>query len=185
MSKTSFQPLTCVLFIFTMFLNVSLYHSSASSQSLGIAAVVNDDVISLYDLEARLDLLIITSNQKNSAQLRKRLSRQTLNGLIDEKLKLEEAKRFGVKVAQDKLEQAFSNLEKQNKMPQGGLTEFLSLKGVDRLVLLNQIKASMAWRDTINKKFRYQISISEEEIDDVIKIAMLCDVFCCSNPCFP
>ena len=168
MSKTRFQPLTCVLFIFTMFLNVSLYYSSASSQSLGIAAVVNDDVISLYDLEARLDLLIITSNQKNSAQLRKRLSRQILNRLIDEKLKLQDAKRLGIKITQGKLEQEFSNMEKQNKMRQGGLSEFLKSKGIDRLVLLDQIEASMAWRETVNKKFRFRISISEEEIDDVI-----------------
>jgi peptidyl-prolyl cis-trans isomerase SurA len=168
MTRTRCQPLAFVLFIFTMMLSVFLYPSSASSQSLGIAAIVNDKVISLYDLEARLNLLVATSNQKDTAQLRKRLSRQTLNGLIDEKLKLEEAKRLGIKVAQGKLEQAFSALEKQNKMPQGGLTEFLSSKGVDRLVLLDQIKASMAWRDTINKKFRFRISISEEEIDDVI-----------------
>ena len=168
MSKIRLQPLTCVLFIFTIFLNVFLYQFSASSQSLGIAAVVNDDVISLYDLEERIDLLIITTNQKNSAQLRKRLSRQILNRLIDEKLKLQDAKRLGIKIAQGKLEQEFSYLEKQNKMRQGGLTEFLKSKGIDRLVLLDQIEASMAWRETVNKKFRFRISISEEEIDDVI-----------------
>ena len=168
MSKNKFRPLACILTIFSMILSVSFYTSSASSQGLGIAAIVNDEVISLYDLEERLDLLIITSNQKDSAQLRKRLTRQILNRLIDEKLKLQDAKRLGIKVAQGKLEQAFSDMEKQNKMPQGGLTKFLKSKGIDRLSLLNQIEASMAWGDTVNKKFRYQISSSEEEIDDVI-----------------
>ena len=56
MFKSRYQPLACVLSIFTMMLGVSLCAPPTSSQSLGIAAVVNDDVISLYDLEARLDL---------------------------------------------------------------------------------------------------------------------------------
>ena len=80
--------LTNIIYIFSVVIFTISSTSSSSSQSLGIAAIVNDDVISLYDLEARLDLLIFTSNQKNTNQLRKRLTRQTLNTLIDEKLKL-------------------------------------------------------------------------------------------------
>jgi len=168
MSKTRFQPLTCVLSIFTLMLSVALYPSSASSQSLGIAAVVNDDVISLYDLNARLDLLIVTSNQKDSAELRTRLSRQILNTLINEKLKLQDAKRLEIQVSQDELERAYSDMERRNKMPQGGLTEFLTSNGIDRLVLLDQIEASIAWSNTVNRMFRSQVSISEEEVDEVI-----------------
>jgi len=168
MSEIKFQPQTWALTLFAIMLSVSLHPSYTSSQGLGIAAIVNDDVISLYDLEERLDLLIITSNQKDSVQLRKRLSRQTLNRLIDEKLKLQEAKSLGINVPKSRLEQAFFDMEKQNKMPPGGLTKFLASKGINRLALIDQIEASMAWRDTINKKFRFRISISEEEIDDVI-----------------
>ena len=113
MSKIKSQSLACFLTIFSMLLSVPLYPSSASSQGLGIAAVVNDDVISLYDLKERLDLLIITSNQKDSTQLRKRLSRQILNRLIDEQLKLQDAEKLGIKVEQVKLEEAFSNMERQ------------------------------------------------------------------------
>ncbi len=168
MSEIRFPPQTWALKFFAIILSVLLHPFYASSQDLGIAAIVNDDVISLYDLEERLDLLIITSNQKDSPQLRKRLSRQTLNRLIDEKLKLQDAKRLGIKVEQSNLEQAFSDMEKQNKMPPGGLTKFLESKGINRSALIDQIEASIAWRDTVNKKFRLRISISEEEIDDVI-----------------
>jgi len=168
MSEIRFQPQTWALTLFAIMLSILLHPSYALGQGLGIAAIVNDDVISLYDLEERLDLLIITSNQKDSVQLRKRLSRQTLNHLIDEKLKLQDAKKLGIKIEQSRLEQAFSDMEKQNKMPPGGLTKFLESKGINRLALIDQIEASMAWRDTINKKFQFRISISEEEIDDVI-----------------
>ena len=116
MSVIKSQPPAYVLSIFALILCIFSYPSFTLSQGLGIAAIVNDDVISNYDVEERIDLLIITSNQKNSAQLRKRLTRQTLNALIDEKLKLQDATRLGIKGERNKLEQAFSNLEMQNKM---------------------------------------------------------------------
>ena len=128
-------------FKFALLLCIFLYPPFALSQGLGIAAIVNEDVISNYDLDERIDLLIITSNQKSSVQLRKRLSRQTLNALIDEKLKLQDAKKLGIKVEQNRLEKAFSDLERQNKMQPGGLTKFLESNGISRLAVLNQIEA--------------------------------------------
>mgnify|MGYP001373555757 CR=1 FL=1 len=168
MPEIRFQPQTLVFSIIAMVLSAFLYPLHTSSQGLGIAAIVNDDVVSVYDLEERINLLIITSNQEDSAQLRKRLSRQTLNRLIDEKLKLQDSKKLGIKIEQSRLEQEFTNIEKQNKMPRGGLNSFLKSKGIDRLALLDQIEASMAWGETINRKFRSRVQISEEEIDDVI-----------------
>ena len=160
--------LTNIIYIFIVIIFTISSTSSSSSQSLGIAAIVNDDVISLYDLEARLDLLIFTSNQKNTNQLRKRLTRQTLNTLINEKLKLQEANRLKIQIPQVAIEQFFSNMEKRNNMPKGGLTKFLELNGIERTVLLEQIESTIAWQRIISKIFSPQISISEEEINDVI-----------------
>ena len=143
-------------------------YSPAYAQTLGIAAVVNDDVISLYDLEARIDLLLATSNQQSTPELRKRLSRQILNQLIDEKLKMQEAKRLGIRVAKRDLDNAIANMEERNKLPKGGLAKFLKGNGIDQLVLLDQIEASIAWGGAVNRTFRSQITISDEEIDEVI-----------------
>lgn len=141
---------------------------TASAQTLGIAAVVNDDVISLYDLEARMKLLIVTSNQKDTPELRRRLTRQVLNRLIDEKLKMQEAKRLEVRVSRNELETAYSDMERRNKLPKGGLTKYLKQNGIDRLVLVDQIEATIAWGNAVNRTFRSQITVSEEEIDEVI-----------------
>ena len=140
----------------------------ASSQTLGIAAVVNDDVISLYDLQSRLSLLIVTSNQKDTPELRRRLSKQVLNRLIDEKLKMQEAKRLGITVSKSELDQAYFDMEKRNKLPKGGLTKYLNNNGIDQLVLLDQIEASIAWASAVNRTFRAQVTVGEDEVDEVI-----------------
>ena len=86
MSKNRPQPQKYFFYALAIALSLFLYPVHASSQGLSIAAIVNDDVISVYDLEERVKLLIITSNQRDSVQLRKRLSRQILNRLIVEQL---------------------------------------------------------------------------------------------------
>jgi len=151
-----------------MALVIFLPPSPGATQTLGIAAVVNDDVISLYDLQARLKMLIVTSNQKDSPELRRRLSQQVLNGLIDEKLKMQEAARLDIQISSDELEAAYADVEKRNNLPKGGMTDYLNKNGVDRLVLIDQIEATIAWADTINTLFRSQITIGDDEIDEVI-----------------
>ncbi len=147
---------------------LALNAAPAPAQTLGIAAVVNDDVISLYDLQARMMMLIVTSNQKDTPELRSRLSQQVLNNLIDDKLKMQEAKRVDVKIAPQDIERAYEDMEAGNNLPKGELTKYLNKSGVDKLVLFEQIEASIAWADTINKLFRSQTTIGEEEIDEVI-----------------
>jgi peptidyl-prolyl cis-trans isomerase SurA len=156
------------LSIIVLTLGLCLNFSPAPAQTLGIAAVVNDDVISLYDLEARIKLLIITSNQKDTPDIRRRLSGQILNRLINEKLKMQEAKRLGVRISKKKLENAYADMEKRNSISKGGLTDFLNKNGIDQLVLLDQIEATLAWAESVNRTYRSQISVSEEEIDEIV-----------------
>lgn len=140
-----------------------------SAQTLGIVAIVNDDVISIYDLNSRISLFIATSNQENTPANRKRLSRQVLNRLIDEKLKMQEAKRLDINIPRRTINQAYSDMERRNKLPPGGLNKFLAAKGVDKLALLEQIEAGIAWGRAVNRSFAFQIQIGDEEIDEVIK----------------
>src|SRR3546814_10654214 len=58
------------------------------------AAVVNDDIISVLDLAMRLQLAIVAAGVDDSEDLRRRLTPQVLNSLIDERLQIPEAQRL-------------------------------------------------------------------------------------------
>ena len=135
---------------------------------LRIAAVVNDEVISAYDLEARLSLVLATSQLKNRPEIRKRLTPQVLRGLIDDKLKLQEAKKLGIEVSKRDIDKALASIEKQNKMPKGGLQDFLSQAGVDRSAMVEQIEAEIAWAKVVRRRGGATIKIGEDEIDEVM-----------------
>jgi len=147
---------------------VASTNASKAQETLGIAAVVNEDVISLFDLQSRIDLLIATSNQKNTPENRRRHARQVLNQLINEKLQIQEAKRLGIKVSDKEVNRAFATIARRSKMTPKKLTEYLAQINVDKDVLMNKLRAQIGWGRTVNQLFRSEISIGSEEIDDII-----------------
>ena len=67
--------------------------AAAQQEAMRIAAVVNEDVISLFDVQSRIQLFLITSGIEDTIEIRQRLLPQVMNALIEEKLKLQEARR--------------------------------------------------------------------------------------------
>ncbi|MBE0533527.1 MAG: peptidylprolyl isomerase [Rhodospirillales bacterium] len=133
-----------------------------------IAAVVNDEVISLYDLQSRLSLLIAGSDTTDTPETRRRLAPEVLRRMIDEVLQLQEAKRLSITVADPEVEQAMANIERQNGMPKGGLETFLARNGIDKLALVNQVEPQIAWSKVVGRRIRPQIQISPEEVSETL-----------------
>lgn len=134
-----------------------------------IAAVVNDEVISVFDLVSRMRMVLLSSNLPESEETRKRLSAQVLRSLVDEKLQLQEAKKQNVVATDSEINAALSQIEKQNNMQSGGLNAFLKARSIDRSSLINQVTASIVWAKLVRRQAAQNTEISDEEIDDAIK----------------
>ena len=91
-----------------------------------IAAIVNDEVVSLYDLQARLHMVTVSAGLQPSPELTQRLTPQVLRGLIDERLRLQEAKRRSIAVSQRDINSAIGSLERQNRLQPGTFDDFLA-----------------------------------------------------------
>jgi peptidyl-prolyl cis-trans isomerase SurA len=137
----------------------------ALAQEVRIAAVVNDDIISVNDLVARVRLVMGASNIEDTPENRRRLGRQILRGLIDEKLQLQEAKRLGIKAPDSEVEDGLARLEAQNKMPKGGLDQFIKARGLDRRSLVEQVTASISWGKVVRQSLSQLAAVSDEEVD--------------------
>src|SRR5476649_1479840 len=109
----------------------------ASAQETRIAAVVNDEVISVADLASRMRLVFASSNIPDTPEARQRVARQVVRILVDEKLQMQEAKRLNIKVPDDELNTALGTIEAQNKLPKGGLDAMLAARGVARQTLVD------------------------------------------------
>lgn len=140
----------------------------AAAQETRIAAVVNDDIITLDELSARLNLVMRSSGMPDTPQNRQRLSSEVLRTLIDEKLEMQEAKRQNITVSKDDVHEALGRLEAQNHMPKGGLDAYLAQAGISRASLLDQVNATLAWGKLVRNRLAQDVTISDEEVNEAM-----------------
>jgi peptidyl-prolyl cis-trans isomerase SurA len=131
-----------------------------------IAAVVNEDVISAYELNQRVLLVLVTSRVQDTPENRRRLRQQILRNMIDEQLQLQEAKRLNIRVSDEDVDKLLAGLNAQNKLPPGSLERVLQQRNVDVNVLRAKLRADEAWQRVIRNKLRQQVFISDEEVDE-------------------
>src|SRR5262249_35774479 len=142
--------------------------SAAAAQETRIAAIVNDDMISLGDLEARVQLVLLSSQMPDNQQVRQRATPQVLRTLIDEKLEVQEAKKLNITVSDDEINKAYERIEQQNNMAKGALEKALSAHGIPRSTLTDQLKSSLMWNKLVEQKIGPTVSISDEEVRDTL-----------------
>ena len=136
-----------------------------------IAAVVNDEVVSVLDLVSRMQMVMLSSNIPDTPELRERMGRQVLRSLIDEKLQLQEAKRQNVTVPDSDVEKALQQIAQQNNMSTEQLTELLKSRGIARTALVDQVRATLLWTKLVRRQAAQTVDVSDEEIDEAVKRA--------------
>lgn len=136
---------------------------------LNIAAIVNDEVISAYDLEARMRLVLFSTRLADTPDVRRRIQGQILRTLIDERIQMQEAKRRNVSVSRRDIRRAKANIEEQNRLQSGTLEGFLAQNNIPLDAMLSQLRANIAWNKLLVRRLRPRITIGEDEIDEVIE----------------
>ncbi len=141
----------------------------AYSQSVQrIAAIVNNDVVSIFDLQARMRVVIASSGIRPSRRIQQRLKRQVLRTLIDERLQLQEAKKRNVSISKRNIQAAMAALERQNNIKPGTFGSFLRSKGLPRTAVFARIRAQIAWSKLIRRRLLPRITIGDKEVAEVM-----------------
>ena len=143
----------------------SVQAQQAQNNLMRIAAVVNDDIISVLDLEQRLRLAALSSNLNLDAQTRQRLMPQVLRSLIDERLQLQEATANSVTATDQEIENEIGNLAQRNNMNANQLAGLLASRGIDIQTLRNQYNSQIAWAKYVGRRLMRQVDVGEDEID--------------------
>ena len=133
----------------------------------GIAAVVNDDVISTNDLKGRVKLAAFSSGLPGRTDILQKLLPRVLQTLINEKLQIQEAKRKGFGVSKKELDAAIERFAVENKIPNNDIEGLLAANNVPISAMRDQVEAGLAWRKVVMRTIRPRIDIGEDEIDAV------------------
>jgi peptidyl-prolyl cis-trans isomerase SurA len=136
-----------------------------------IAAVVNDEVISVADVTSRMKMVMLSSNLPDTPETRQRIAGQVLRTIVDEKLQMQEAKRQNITATDDEIKKAVAQLAKQNNMPPEQLEQILKANGIERSALIDQLTASIVWTKLVRRLVSQTNVVSDEEIDYALKRA--------------
>lgn len=134
-----------------------------------IAAVVNDEVISVADLASRIRMVMLSTSIPDTPEARQRMAAQVLRTLIDERLQIQEAKRKNIAATDGEIKKAITSIEEQNHMAPGQLDQVLKANGIQRSALVDQVTASIVWAKLVRQIAADTDPISDEEIDDTLK----------------
>lgn len=96
------------------------------------------------------------------------LKKNALEELIEEQLKVQEAKRVGVSVDDADVETIIKGLADRNKMTSSQFVEHFRGMGVDIATLRGRYRAQMAWTEVIRRKFSFQVNITQRDIDQAV-----------------
>lgn len=141
--------------------------AGAAAQELDrVAAVVNDEAISLREVDSRARVALLFSNIPDSPDARRRVLPQVIRKMIDERLQLQEATRLKISLTPADLENGIALLEQQNRMPKGALLGAVRQAGIDPSVVREQLRADLTWLRVTGRVLQSQIRIGDEEITD-------------------
>ena len=135
-----------------------------------IVALVNDDVISVYDLNQRALLLALSTRQTQiSLEQMQVLQRQAMNALIDDRLKVQESEEFEVVMSNAELEESFANYAGQFGLSPEELEKQLGLAGIQKQTLLSQINSTLSWQGIVQGLLQPQVNITDDEVYNAIE----------------
>jgi len=156
-------------------------HAGKSDQSSGdpqqqvgdidsVVAVVNDDVITRYELDDRIrDVVRQLQRQNTPLPPMNVLQKQILERMITDLLQRQYAKETGIRVDDPQLDQAITRIAQQNKFP--SLAAFrakLEADGVNYRKFREEIRSEIISTRLRKREVESKIMISDKEVDDYL-----------------
>ena len=106
--------------------------------------------------------------RESRAAMMPKLRKEAQEELIEERLKLQEAKRGGIEITDEDVQRMLKTLADRNKMTQEQFAQHIKGMGVDISTMKERTRAQAAWREVVRRKFSSQISITNRDVDRMI-----------------
>jgi peptidyl-prolyl cis-trans isomerase SurA len=139
-----------------------LIGGASPSHAQTVACMVSGEPITDFDIEQRSKLDFISTHKAPARQ-------DVINELIDEKVKIKEAKKFGVDPNSTDIEQAYGQMSSRMRITPDQLTKSLEGQGIRPDTLKNRIKADMVWTSLVRGRYKESLQVGEKDVAEVAK----------------
>ena len=127
-----------------------------------IACMVGGEPITGLDIEQRTKLNFLTTRKQMPKQ-------EVLDELINEKVKIREAKKYGVDPTSADVDQAYGGMGQRMHITADQLTATLEKQGIRSDTLKSRIKAEMVWTSLVRGRYKERLQVGEKDVAAAVK----------------
>jgi peptidyl-prolyl cis-trans isomerase SurA len=156
-----------ILKIIIMLLILAAFPAISNAKEVdGIAAIVNDEIITSYDVDQGTAVLDKAAEKKGNltAAEKRKLRQEALDSLIDKKLINQKIKELNINISDEELRQTIDDVKKQNNLTQENLVAALRSQGLT----LDQYKAKLREQleqvRLMGQEVRAKIQVGDKEV---------------------
>lgn len=132
--------------------------SAAPLHAQTVAVMVNGEPITNFDIEQRSKLDFLTTHKQPNRQ-------DVIEELIDEKVKIKEAKKFGVDPSASDIDQSYASMSSRMRISPDQLTKSLESQGIRADTLKARIRADMVWTSLVRGRYKESLVVGEKDVN--------------------
>jgi peptidyl-prolyl cis-trans isomerase SurA len=126
-------------------------------QAQTVAVMVNGEPITNYDIEQRTKLNFLTTHKQSTRQ-------EVIDELINEKVKIKEAKKFGVDPGSSDIDEAYAGMSSRMRISADQLTKTLEVQGIRPETLKARLRAEMVWTSLVRGRYKESLQVGEKDV---------------------
>ncbi|WP_171841640.1 SurA N-terminal domain-containing protein [Blastochloris viridis] len=130
----------------------------ASPASAQVVALVNGEPITTLDVAHRTRLLTLINQGRTPGR------KDVVEELVDERLKLREAAKFGAVPADSEVDTAFANVAGRARMSADQFSQMLNAQGSNARSFKNRLRADIAWNGLVRARYKVVAQVGDKDV---------------------
>ncbi len=156
-SETSFSA-QCGRLAAAAFAGALLLALPTAATAQQVVAFVNGQPVTNLDIEHRAKFLQMTTKKVPSRK-------EVMDSIIDEILEIVEAKRYGLEVPDEQVNDSYKLVATRMGLDADKLTQLLTAGGASADTLKRRLRAQVAWTNLVRGRFKASLEIRDKDVE--------------------
>ena len=161
--KTLFKLITIGTFLFIGSLTTSI----ANEKNFKIIKLVNDEVITNFDLEQRIKLLTTLNKININSENIDQYARELISLMVDEKLQNEQIKKYNISITQKEVGEYIQKAYSNNDTSQ--IVSILDQNNINVNIFYEIIRIKIGWNELTGRLFYRTAKVDPVDLEDAMQ----------------
>ena len=161
--KTLFK----VIAVGTLLLIGNLTISTADEKNFKIIKLVNDEVITNFDLEQRIKLLATLNKVNFNSENIDQYARELISLMVDEKLQYEQMKKYNISITQKEVDEYIKKAYSNNDTSQ--IVSILNQNNINVDILYESIRIKIGWNELTGRLYYRTAKVNPDDLEDAMQ----------------